>query len=101
MRIYDRDLAGTASTESGRSQETQKTDRDSGGAASVTGSGSGDSVELSSGLAGVSRALQSYSADRASKVQQLTAQFQSGNYNPGSLAISRGMVADALSGGAN
>jgi hypothetical protein len=55
-------------------------------------------VELSSGLASVTRALSAYGSDRASKVQQLTTQFQSGNYNPSSLAISQGMVAQALGG---
>jgi anti-sigma28 factor (negative regulator of flagellin synthesis) len=102
MRIYDRDLTGTASAESGRSHEAQKADRESGTASSQSGSStSGDRVELSSGLASVSRALTAYGSDRASKVQQLTAQVQSGSYNPSSLAISQGMVTEALSGGAS
>jgi anti-sigma28 factor (negative regulator of flagellin synthesis) len=99
MRIYDRDLTGTAATESGRPQETQKADREASTASSQSGSASGDRVELSSGLAGVSRALSAYGSDRASKVQQLTTQFESGNYQPNSMAISQGMVAQALSGG--
>jgi flagellar biosynthesis anti-sigma factor FlgM len=99
MRIYDRDLTGTASAESGRSQETQRTDRDATTASSQSGTAS-DRVELSSGLATVSRALAAYGSDRANKVQQLTAQFQSGSYSPNSLAVSQGMVAHALSGGA-
>jgi len=102
MRIYDRDLTGTASAESGRSQEAQKADRESSTTSSQPGSStSGDRVELSSGLAGVSRALTAYGSDRASKVQQLTAQVQSGSYHPSSLAISQGMVTEALSGGAS
>jgi len=100
MRVYDRDLTGAAAAESGRSQETQKADRDTTTTSSQPGSASGDRVELSSGLAGLSRALAAYGTDRASKVQQLTAQFQSGTYQPSSLAISQGMVAEALSGGA-
>jgi len=100
MRIYDRDLTGASAAESGRSQETQKADRDATPTSSQSGSGSGDRVEFSSGLASVSRALASYSSDRSGKVQQLTAQFQSGNYNPSSMAISQGMVAEALSAGA-
>lgn len=98
MRI---DLTGTASAESGRSQETQKADREATTASSQSSSVSGDTVELSNGLATVSRALAAYGSDRASKVQQLTTQFQSGTYNPNSLDISQGMVAQALSGGAN
>jgi len=100
MRIYDRDLTGTAASESGRSQETQKTDREASTTSSQPGSMSSDTVELSSGLASVSRALSAYGSDRANKVQQLSTQFQSGTYQPSSMAISQGMVAQALSGGA-
>jgi flagellar biosynthesis anti-sigma factor FlgM len=101
MRIYDRDLTGTASAESGRSQETQRAKQETATTQSQSGSASSDRVELSSGLAGVTRALAAYGSDRTSKVQQLAAQFQSGSYNPDSLAISQGMVAQALSGGAS
>jgi anti-sigma28 factor (negative regulator of flagellin synthesis) len=101
MKVYDRDLTGAGATESSRSQETQRTDRGATTASSQTGNGSTDRVELTSGLASVSRALSSDGVDRASKIQQLTAQVQSGNYQPSSVAISQGMVAEALSGGAN
>jgi anti-sigma28 factor (negative regulator of flagellin synthesis) len=102
MRIYDRDVTGTPAAESGRSQEAQKTDRESSTTSSQPGSStSSDRVELSSGLASVSRALTAYGSDRAGKVQQLTSQVQSGSYNPSSLAISQGMVTEALSGGAS
>jgi len=98
MRIYDRDLTGTASAESGRSQETQRTDRETAAGSSQASSAAGDRVELSSGLASVTRALAAYGSSRAGKVQQLASQFQSGNYHPDSLAISQGMVAQALAG---
>ena len=101
MRIYDRDLTGAAAAEPGRSQETQRPDREATVAPTGSSSGSGDRVELSSGLASVSRALASYQSDRSAKVESLTVQFQSGNYNPSSLAISQGMVAEALTGGAS
>ena len=73
-------------------------DREASTTSSQSGNTSGDRVELSSGLAGVARALAAYGSDRASKVQQLAGQFQAGTYNPNSLAISQGMVAQALSG---
>ncbi|HUB82918.1 MAG TPA: flagellar biosynthesis anti-sigma factor FlgM [Bryobacteraceae bacterium] len=98
MRIYDRDLTGAASAESGRSQETQKVDRDSAAGSSQSATASGDRVELSSGLASVTRALAAYGSSRASKVQQLAAEFQAGDYHPDSKAVSQGMVAQALSG---
>jgi hypothetical protein len=101
MRIYDRDLTGTASAESGRSQETQKAGREGTSTSSQPRSQSGDTVELSSGLASVSRALASYSSDRANKVQQLSTQVQAGTYNPSSLAISQGIVSQALTSGAH
>src|ERR1019366_499422 len=72
MRIYDRDLTGAGAAESGRAQETQKTDHGETSALSGSGSVAGDRVELSSGLASVSRALAAYSSDRTGKVQQLT-----------------------------
>jgi flagellar biosynthesis anti-sigma factor FlgM len=99
MRVYDRDLTGAAA-ESGRSQETRKAGRGATTTSSQSGGASGDTVELSSGLARLSQVLASHGAQRAGRVQQLTAQFQAGSYQPDSLAISRGMVAEALNGGA-
>jgi hypothetical protein len=96
MRIYDRDLTGTASAESGRSQETQRVDREATTTSAQAGSPTGDRVELSSGLAIVSRALAAFGSDRANKVQQLSGQVQAGTYNPNSMAISQSMVAQAL-----
>jgi hypothetical protein len=100
MRIYDQSLTGTTAAGSGRSQETQKADRVATGAPPGAGGGSGDRVELSSALGSVSRALSSYNADRAGKVQALTVQYQAGRYQPSSLATSHGMVAEALGAGA-
>jgi|HubBroStandDraft_6_1064221.scaffolds.fasta_scaffold3682618_1 hypothetical protein len=96
MKIDNRDLTGTAPAQAGRSQDTQKP---AGTAPAPPGTASGDRVELSSGLASVSRALAAYSSDHAGKVEQLTTQVQSGSYNPSSLAISQGIVAQALTGG--
>jgi hypothetical protein len=100
MKIYDRDLTGTAAAESGRSQETQKSGRGATTPPAAAVGGSGDRVELSSALASVSRALASYQSDRGAKVQSLAVQFQAGAYQPNSLATSRGMVAEAVGAGA-
>ena|ERR1035438_5558038 len=97
MKIYDRDLTGSAAAEPGRAQETQRSDRGTATTPSGSGGGSGDRVELSSGLASVTRALSSHFSDRAGKVQQLSAQFHSGNYQADSLATSQGIVREALS----
>ena len=98
MRVYDQNLTGTSASESARSQDTQKTDRSTAGSSWSAASSSGDRVELSSGLASVSRALSTDSSDRAGKIQGLTAQYQSGTYAPNSLAVSQAMVGEALGG---
>lgn len=98
MKVYDRDPTGSATAGPGRSQEAQKADRSS-GSSSLAGSNSADRVELSTGLASLSRAIAAEGSDRASRVQQLNAQYQSGSYQPDSLAISHGMIAEALNVG--
>ncbi len=55
-----------------------------------------DSVQFSSTLGSLSRAMGCDSSARQAKVQALAAQYQSGNYKPSSAAISRGMLAEAM-----
>ncbi len=98
MKVYDVNLTGPSASESGRAQETQKADRGSNSQASTANSSS-DRVELSGTLARVSHAVSSYSTDRASKVQALAQQYQSGNYRPNSVRTSQGMIAEALGSG--
>jgi anti-sigma28 factor (negative regulator of flagellin synthesis) len=100
MRIYDVNLTGTAAAESGRAQETQRSDR-AGGARTggSSANGTGDRVELSSTLGRLSQALSAYGSSRTGRVQALAAQFQSGTYRPDSLATSKGMVSEALAVG--
>jgi anti-sigma28 factor (negative regulator of flagellin synthesis) len=100
MRIYDGNLTGTTA-ETGRAAETQRPERETstrGGSSAA--SGGGDRVELSNALGSLSRALTSYSSGRSSRVEALSAQYQSGQYQPDASATSRGMVAEALTGGA-
>jgi flagellar biosynthesis anti-sigma factor FlgM len=99
MKIYDQNLPGTSASESGRSQEAQRTGRAGGQGMSATASGGGDQVELSDTLNKLSRAMSAYSESRSAKVQALGAQYQSGNYRVDSRATSRSMVADALAPG--
>ena len=99
MRIDDRNLAGTAPAETARSQETQLHERESRPDPAPRGA-NGDRVELS-GLAGnVSRALAASSTGREAKVAALAADFSAGRYTPDSHATSRGMIHEALAGGA-
>jgi hypothetical protein len=99
MRVYDVNLTGASATESGRTQETQKSDRSGTGRAGSSGSGGdNDRVEFSSTLGRLSQALAASGAQRASRVQQLSALYQSGSYVADSMATSQRMVADALRG---
>jgi hypothetical protein len=97
MRINNGNTAGAASETAG-TQNAQKFDR-SGGAASGGIDPNSDSVEFSSTLGGLSRAVANDSAQRQSHVQNVAAAYQSGRYNPSSLAISQAMVADAVNTG--
>lgn len=99
MKVYDRNLSGASTAEAGRAQETQQLDRSGQARTGSSRSGSEDRVELSSTLTRLSRALSASGSSRASQVQALAAQYQSGNYRPNSLATSRGMVSEALSAG--
>lgn len=55
-----------------------------------------DSVQFSSTLGSLSRAMGSDSSARQAKVQALAAQYQSGNYKPSSAAITQGILAEAM-----
>jgi anti-sigma28 factor (negative regulator of flagellin synthesis) len=99
MRVDERigtgglaDIGNTAGT-----TETAKAGRDD--SSSSTTRGAGDRVELSSTLAGLSRALSSDGAARTGRVSALALSYQSGNYRPDPTATASGLVSDALAGG--
>jgi hypothetical protein len=96
MRVYDTNLTGTAAAEAGRSQETKRIDRGSQGGASRIGSTGSDHVEFSGALGRLSQTLSDFQHSRASRVQALAGQYQTGNYRPDSAATSRAMVSEAL-----
>jgi hypothetical protein len=100
MRIYDVNLTGPSAAESGRAQETQRSDRAGGARTGGTGAnGTGDRVEFSSTLGRLSQAMSAEGSARASRVQALAVQYQSGSYRPDSAATSKDMVAEALAAG--
>jgi len=53
-------------------------------------------VDLSAALGSLARAMSSFDASRAGRVQALAAQYQSGAYKTDSAATSRSMIAAAL-----
>jgi hypothetical protein len=96
MKVYDR---GLTAAETGHSQDVQKLTHGSGKSATKGADTSGDRVEFSGSLGLLSRTLSTYDTSRASRVQSLAAQYQSGNYRSDSWATSRGMLDEALIGG--
>jgi anti-sigma28 factor (negative regulator of flagellin synthesis) len=99
MKIYDRSLTGAGTAEAGKTQESQKTDRTSSGRTDGSGGAGGDRVELSGALGRISQALASFGASRSARVQELSAQYRSGNYQADSAATSRSMISEALAAG--
>ncbi|MBZ5620887.1 MAG: flagellar biosynthesis anti-sigma factor FlgM [Acidobacteriia bacterium] len=100
MRIYDVNLTGTSAAESSRAQETPHSGRAGSARAGEAGAGgTGDRVELSNTLGRLSQAMSADGSARASRVQALAAEYQSGSYRPDSAATSRDMVAEALAAG--
>lgn len=99
MKVYDR---GLTAAETGHAQDVQKLGNTSSGKSGARGAdSSGDRVEFSGTLGRLSRTLATYDSSRASRVQSLAAQYQSGTYRPDSAGASRGLVSEALSAGAS
>jgi anti-sigma28 factor (negative regulator of flagellin synthesis) len=100
MRVYDTNLTGASAAETGRAQESQKLDRNGPAKSSSPGTVSGgDRVELSGALGRLSKSISSFHQNRANRVEALTARYQSGKYQPDSLATSHAMVSESLSAG--
>jgi anti-sigma28 factor (negative regulator of flagellin synthesis) len=99
MRINDRNLTGTSASETGRAQETRDLSRAGTGKSNTGVDGSNDRVEFSGTLNRLSRTLTTFESARASRVQALAANYQSGSYKPNAAATSKGLVADAMSAG--
>jgi anti-sigma28 factor (negative regulator of flagellin synthesis) len=100
MKLYDRDLTGAAAAESGRAAEAQKLGRKGGLAGQRSGGREGgDRVEFSDNLGRLARATSSYSAAQANRVEQLSAQYQSGQYRVDAAAVGKSLVDHALAAG--
>ena len=95
--LTNQNSPGVSTPGLGSAQEIQKSGSGVSGAGSKSRAGS-DRVEFSSTLGSLSRAMESYSSSRESRVQALSAQYQSGTYKVDSAAISRGLISEALGG---
>jgi len=99
MKIYDNHIGGAGAGETQRIQDVQNTDLANAGGISPAGGPASDRVELSGTLGRLSQALTSFQSDRAARVESLAVEYQRGNYQADSPAISRGLVSEALSVG--
>ena len=97
MRIDDRNLNGAAGLQTGRTPDTHAAERPGSTSESlVSESRSGDRVEISGTAGLVSQALIAGSVERAQRIQQLAADYRSGNYKPNSMVTSQAILQDAL-----
>ena len=101
MKINDRTVTGSSAAETGRAQESQNLNRLGTGKSPIRDglAGSNDRVEFSGTLSRLSRALGTFAATRASRVQALAVQYENGIFKPDSAATSKGVVAEALNAG--
>lgn len=93
MKVTSQDASQSGVVGAGGTQDAHKSTGSGGTNKSAGGS---DHVDFSSALGSLSRAMSSDASSRHSKVQALTAQYQSGSYAPDSLAISRGVISEAF-----
>jgi flagellar biosynthesis anti-sigma factor FlgM len=96
MKIQNDDLASVGSAASRVDQVsagTQGAGKSGGAQKSQT-----DQVEVSSATEKITAQLSSQSAERAARVQQLSALYSSGKYQVDSSQVSQSMIAGALSG---
>jgi anti-sigma28 factor (negative regulator of flagellin synthesis) len=94
IQIYNDGLAGAGASGAGRTQEVSSpssSHRPSSGATT----GGEDQVQISS----LSSSLSAHSSDRAARVAQLAAAYQSGRYQVNSADVSKALVNHALQSG--
>lgn len=94
MRVTNRNPTSASTEGTSGSQEIQRSG--SGSNSSARAGAGGDTVELSATIGSLSRAMESFGSDRQSKVESLAAQYQAGTYTIDSVAISRGIIAEAM-----
>ena len=94
IRIYNDGLAGTAASETSRAQELSRTSTTGGTSSGSTADGE-DKVRISS----LSEALSAQGSQRAARVQDLAAVYQSGRYQVNSMDVSHAIVNNALQAG--
>jgi anti-sigma28 factor (negative regulator of flagellin synthesis) len=95
IQIYNDGLAGAGASETSRAQETSRVAAGGSKPASGSGAGGEDQVQISS----ISSSLSAQGSDRAARVQQLAAAYQSGRYEVNATEVSNALVNNALQSG--
>jgi flagellar biosynthesis anti-sigma factor FlgM len=95
MKVNDWNAAGSAAAGTGRTQDVQTSDRGNAVARTGNADSNGDTVEFSSTLGDLSRAVSAESAGRASRVQAVASAYQNGTYQVDPVAVSRAMISEA------
>jgi anti-sigma28 factor (negative regulator of flagellin synthesis) len=94
IQIYSDGLAGAGASGTSRTQEVSTPHTGSKPVSGGTSSGE-DQVQISS----LSSTLSAHGSDRAARVAQLAAAYQSGSYQVNATAVSKAMVNHALQAG--
>jgi anti-sigma28 factor (negative regulator of flagellin synthesis) len=95
IQINNDGLAGAGASGAGRAQEISRASTGYGHPATSSGSSGEDQVSISS----ISASLSAQGSDRASRVSQLAAAYQSGRYQVNSSEVSKAIVDHALQSG--
>lgn len=94
IQIYNDGLAGAGASETSRTQELSRA-ATAGKPSSAASSSGEDQVQISS----LSSSLETQGSQRAARLQQLAAAYQSGQYEVNSMDVSRAIVNNALQAG--
>jgi len=91
IQIYNDGLAGAGASEAARTQELSHT-----AAGGRPGSGVAEGAEDQVQISSLSSTLTAQGSERAARVAQLAAAYQSGQYSVNSVEVSRAIVNHAL-----
>ncbi|MBI2679546.1 MAG: hypothetical protein HYX25_00895 [Candidatus Solibacter usitatus] len=97
MKVDDPSLSGAAGAQTGRTAETQETNRPgSASNARISESIGGDRAEISSLAGRISHAFATQAAARAQHLAKLTQDYRAGKYHVDARSISQAITKDAV-----
>jgi hypothetical protein len=97
MKVDDPNLNGIAGAQTGRTPETQETNRvGSNSGAKISETVGGDRAEISSLAGRISQAFAAQAAQRTQQISKLTQDYRAGKYDVNARTISRSITQDAI-----